>query len=1114
MDAEDLPSPIPLAILEPVEPFEPYSDSSSSSSSRRSGDPPSPAAAERRRPPRSNAEPIDPNGALRRSPRFSRSGARAPSSPQSGSSRGSRRSPRTLAILDPFDGDSSKSEGDPVGNNGVLRRSPRLLENGASAPRSAGNGPNSASRSSGPLSALPSPKARRRSSTDPSENNGDLVQSNGSLRRSPRFLNAEASAPSAGNSFSRRSRRTLPRPSQNSSKDNGAIVQANSHQRSPRFLKDGVLALTSPGNGSLRLSPRTLAILKPLVPCSMSPSRSPLNPSMDNEAILVHINGPRFLKSGAQAPSLGENGSLRRSPRFSTAESSPCSITTRSNGNQTAPSKSLALPPPKKLRVGLGTAAAPVGSSELKDANGDCFFVGDPVSDEEARRRWPHHYVNKGPKGKPDYIGRILEFFETTGGIYYCTVQWFFRAEDTVIKEQATSHDKKRLFYSDLKNDNLLDCIVSKANVVQVSPTVDLKSKSIPSYYFYYDMKYSVEYSTFSTMTMYDSEENGHTALSSLSSTNSINGITRKPFPNKKHENQASKDMELTLLDLFCGCGGMSTGLSLGACTAGVNLVARWAVDSEEAACKSLKLNHPETLVRNETAVDFLDLLKAWEKLCEKYVRHGKAKSSNSNVRAPRKDNGDDSSSSESDEEFVVSKLVDICYGDPTNVGKRGLKFKVRWKGYSYNEDTWEPIEGLSNCEEAIRDFVIEGFKSKILPLPGDVDVICGGPPCQGISGYNRYRNFEAPLDDEKNRQVIVFMDIVQFLKPKYVLMENVLDILKFAKATVARYALGRLVSMRYQARLGIMAAGCYGLPQFRLRVFLWGCQPNEKLPQFPLPTHEVIEKYGSPLEFERNLVGYDEGKPRQLEKALVLEDILSDLPAVTDKEDREQMPYQKEPQTEFQRYIREPKTASGLKGSQSLLYDHRPLQLGENDYLRVCQVPKRKGANFRDLRGLVVGPDNTVQLDPAMERVLLPSGRPLIPDCALRYENGKSIRPYARLWWDEVVATVLTISNPRMQAILHPEQDRILTIRENARLQGFPDYYRFHGSIKDRYRQVGNAVAIPVGRALGYALAMAWLGKSGDRALMTLPPNFAFSNEIQDISESLHLSVAPESEP
>lgn len=71
-------------------------------------------------------------------------------------------------------------------------------------------------------------------------------------------------------------------------------------------------------------------------------------------------------------------------------------------------------------------------------------------------------------------------------------------------------------------------------------------------------------------------------------------------------------------------------------------------------------------------------------------------------------------------------------------------------------------------------------------------------------------------------------MDIIQYLKPKYVLMENVVDILKFAKATLARYAFSRLVCMNYQARLGIMAAGCYGLPQFRLRAFLWGCHPCE----------------------------------------------------------------------------------------------------------------------------------------------------------------------------------------------------------------------------------------------------------------------------------------------
>jgi DNA (cytosine-5)-methyltransferase 1 len=74
---------------------------------------------------------------------------------------------------------------------------------------------------------------------------------------------------------------------------------------------------------------------------------------------------------------------------------------------------------------------------------------------------------------------------------------------------------------------------------------------------------------------------------------------------------------------------------------------------------------------------------------------------------------------------------------------------------------------------------------------------------------------------------MVTFMDIVAYLKPKYVLMENVVDILKFADGYLGRYALSCLVAMNYQARLGIVVAGCYGLPQFRMRVFLWGCLPS-----------------------------------------------------------------------------------------------------------------------------------------------------------------------------------------------------------------------------------------------------------------------------------------------
>ncbi|KAJ0968005.1 hypothetical protein J5N97_024922 [Dioscorea zingiberensis] len=149
--------------------------------------------------------------------------------------------------------------------------------------------------------------------------------------------------------------------------------------------------------------------------------------------------------------------------------------------------------------------------------NGTTFFVGSPVPEDEARERWPHHYVKakkskkgtnptnvydedevildvkchylqanitgclfdigdcayvKGEKRKPNFIGRILEFFETTRGEYYFTVQWFYRAEDTVMKEQTKFHDKMRLFYSDIRNDNLLDCIISKVKISPITPSV------------------------------------------------------------------------------------------------------------------------------------------------------------------------------------------------------------------------------------------------------------------------------------------------------------------------------------------------------------------------------------------------------------------------------------------------------------------------------------------------------------------------------------------------------------------------------------------------------------------------------------------------------------------
>ncbi|KAE8778223.1 DNA (cytosine-5)-methyltransferase 1 [Hordeum vulgare] len=280
-------------------------------------------------------------------------------------------------------------------------------------------------------------------------------------------------------------------------------------------------------------------------------------------------------------------------------------------------------------------------------------------------------------KGKPHFVGRITELFEGTDCVHYFNCRWFFRSEDTVISTAKLvddhSHDPKRVFLSDETDDDPLDCIVSKLKIVQIDPKLDLeaKAKLAARSDLYYDMSYTVAYSTFGNITK---DINGISGISSDSELEADTSVATA-----------------TLLDLYSGCGGMPTGLCLGAALAGLKLETRWAVDFNSHACKSLKSNHPRT----EKADDFLSLLKEWAILCDQYV-HG------NNAETPPAMADEEEEGELEKDEYVVQKLTDICYG---GVGrKRCIYFKVQWKGYGPEEDTWEPIENLRTPRNTPRE--------------------------------------------------------------------------------------------------------------------------------------------------------------------------------------------------------------------------------------------------------------------------------------------------------------------------------------------------------------------------------------------------------------------------
>ncbi len=276
------------------------------------------------------------------------------------------------------------------------------------------------------------------------------------------------------------------------------------------------------------------------------------------------------------------------------------------------------------------------------------------------------------------------------------------------------------------------------------------------------------------------------------------------------------------------------------------------------------------------------------------------------------------------------------------------------------------------------------------------VDLIIGGPPCQSFSTIGRR------IYDDRAKLYNEYYRILSALRPKAFLFENVRGILSMHDSkgkSVIEIIKSKFYSKGYNIYCETLNAMNYGVPQNRERVFIVGVRKDLNLNwNFPKPENNSI---------------------------LTIKDAIGDLPVL--KEGECVNKYTSDAKTNYQRLMRY---------NSKELRDHYCGQYGEKIRLVIKNVKQGEGKN--DFNKLV-------DIGKIPKKYRLTSG----------YAN-----TYGRLC-ENMPSTTITnnLSSPSSLRCIHYSQNRALTPREGARIQSFPDWFKFSNSRGLATRQIGNAV-------------------------------------------------------
>lgn len=293
-----------------------------------------------------------------------------------------------------------------------------------------------------------------------------------------------------------------------------------------------------------------------------------------------------------------------------------------------------------------------------------------------------------------------------------------------------------------------------------------------------------------------------------------------------------------------------------------------------------------------------------------------------------------------------------------------------------------------------------------------DIDLLAGGPPCQGFSLIG----LRDP-NDERSRLVFEFLRIAKELKPKFLLIENVPGMLSAQKGDFMKELIKIINEIGYNVRtpIKILNSANFGVPQNRKRVFiLAGRKDLNCIPNYPLPTHKNIR--------EKKEHDWDLPFSPTVDEAI---GDLIDIDSYDHLIESDKTEYTQKPKSDFAKIMRNMVKSSPF----SNLY--------KNDW-----NPKICTGCRRTVHGEIL---------------------------KKRFAETKQgdVVPISRLYKlkSNDVANTLRAGTPRERGAysaprpVHPTYHRVISVREGARIQSFPDWHRFHKTKWHGFRQVGNAV-------------------------------------------------------